>query len=289
MLKRGDRGAAVLHLQHNLKELGLELPRFGADGALGGETLDALALLLDQGGVKDDDRNTVSDVEIDYVQKLVDAKRVQTTPVEANKFFDLRQQSNRMQDRGPRPWSEVKGICLHQTACFLAENSTRMLNVGAHFVTGRGGQVWWLHEENRIVWHGNGWNNQCVGIEMNGLYAGIEGDPRTVWDDPSTLQKERAAIPTIELIEASCKLIEWIDWRVKQHGGQLKVIVSHRQSSENRRNDPGETLWKEVGLVMCKKLGLTDGGPITPTWPGKIGKGYPIPEVWDPSRKGVKY
>jgi hypothetical protein len=289
MLKHGDKGEAVKHLQDMLIELGLDLPRWGADGELGDETLGALALLLDQGGVKDDDRTTVSDNELAYVERLIAAHRQQTTPVDPGKFFDLRQQSNRAQDQGPRPWSEIDNITLHQTACFLAENPTRMLSVGAHFVTGTAGQVWWLHEENRIVWHGNNWNRHGVGIEMNGLYAGVANDPKTVWDNPATPQHEQGMIPTAALIEASCSLIRWIDGRIAAHGGKLKHIVSHRQASKDRRDDPGETLWKEVGLRMCAELGLDDYGPPGLAWPGKVGTGYPNPEQWDPTRKGVKY
>lgn len=269
--------------------LGYGLPRYGEDGDLGDETLNALSLLLDQTQFKDADRDVVTDAELTYVARLASAKDAELPPVDLKKWFDLRQLSNRNVDRGPRPWSEITGITLHQTACFLAENSTRMLNVGAHFVTGRAGQVWWLHEENRIVWHGNGWNRQCVGIEMNGLYAGIQGNPKTVWNDPSTARKEVAMDPTPELIEASCATVEWICQRVEIHGGKVRFLVAHRQSSKDRPNDPGSLLWQEVGIKMAKKLNLTDGGPITKDWPGKIGDGYPIPEEWDPSRKGVRY
>jgi lysozyme len=44
MLKRGDRGPQVLHLQRHLQRLGYTLPRFGADGSLGTETLQAVRL-----------------------------------------------------------------------------------------------------------------------------------------------------------------------------------------------------------------------------------------------------
>lgn len=42
LLKQNDRGAAVITLQKNLLELGEKLPRFGADGHYGQETVDAV-------------------------------------------------------------------------------------------------------------------------------------------------------------------------------------------------------------------------------------------------------
>ena len=91
---------------------------------------------------------------------------------------------------GSRPWSKVTGICLHQTACVLGERPERWDTVGAHIGITRSGKVIWLHDFNRIVAHGNGWNAGTVGIEIDGLYAGVEGDASTVWNDPSTARRE---------------------------------------------------------------------------------------------------
>lgn len=176
----------------------------------------------------------------------------------------------------PRGWHEVKGICLHQTACLLGEREERWNSVGCHVGITRGGRVLWLHDFDRIVAHGNGWNAQTVGIEIDGLYAGVEGDPSTVWDDPSTPSRETGMALTEEAAEAARQTIRWIAARVLAHAGRVKVLVAHRQSSQSRRNDPGSAIWQRIALPMHAELGLNDGGV------GFSIGGFPIPTAWDP-------
>jgi N-acetyl-anhydromuramyl-L-alanine amidase AmpD len=166
----------------------------------------------------------------------------------------------------------------------LGEKPPRWDTVGCHIGVTRSGKVIWLHDFNRLVVHGNGWNTQTVGIEIDGLYAGVEGDPKTVWDDPSTTKKEVGSILTQESIDATQQVIRFIADEIEKNGGKLKAIVAHRQASENRRNDPGSAIWKAIALPMAKELETSDGGPGF-----KLSKGYAIPESWDPSRKGIKY
>lgn len=199
-------------------------------------------------------------------------------------FFDRRSNASKKHDYGKREWSKVTGICLHQTACVLGEKPPRWDTVGCHIGVTRSGKVIWLHDFNRLVVHGNGWNTQTVGIEIDGLYAGVEGDPKTVWDDPSTTKKEVGSILTQESIDATQQVIRFIADEIEKNGGKLKAIVAHRQASENRRNDPGSAIWKAIALPMAKELETSDGGPGF-----KLSKGYAIPESWDPSRKGIKY
>lgn len=199
-------------------------------------------------------------------------------------LFDLREQASKKHDYGERTWADTYGITLHQTACILGERPERMLGVGAHVVLSRGGRRFWLHDLNRLIVHGNGWNTHCVGIEMDGLYAGVEGDLSTVWDDPSTPHRELPCTVTPELVRAAHDTIRWVCATVAMHGGKVISLVAHRQSSGSRRNDPGSALWQAVALPMMAELKLGDGGPGF-----KIGAGYAIPESWDPSRKGIRY
>lgn len=185
---------------------------------------------------------------------------------------------------GSRPWSKVTGICLHQTACVLGERPERWDTVGAHIGITRSGKVIWLHDFNRVVAHGNGWNAQTVGIEIDGLYAGIEGDASTVWDDPTTARHETGMeLPEVQA-EAVRQVIRWIIREAAANGGAIGVLVAHRQSSEDRRNDPGSAIWQRVALPVSAELGLADGG-----YGFKLGDGRPIPEAWDPRCKGVRY
>jgi hypothetical protein len=179
-----------------------------------------------------------------------------------------------------RSWSKVTGLCLHQTACVLGERVERWDSVGSHVGITRAGQEFWLHDFDRIVAHGNGWNARTVGIEIDGLYAGVEGDPATVWDDPSTARREVGQDLTPESVEACCAAIRRIVARVASHGGAVKVLVSHRQSSSSRRNDPGSAIWQRIAVPMSAELGLSDGGAGF-----KIGDGRSVPREWDPTRR----
>ncbi len=199
-------------------------------------------------------------------------------------FTDLRARASKEHSYGRRGWGKITGICLHQTACMLGERVDRWRTLGAHIGITRRGQVIWVHDFERLVSHGNGWNTQTVGIEIDGLYAGVEGRPETVWDDPSTPGRETGQRLTQETIDAAKATIRWICSTVTKNGGSVRALVAHRQSSPNRRNDPGSAIWKAVALPMADELGLTDGGPGF-----KLGAGWAIPEEWDSHRTGEKY
>jgi hypothetical protein len=179
-----------------------------------------------------------------------------------------------------RPIAKVTGICLHQTACNLGERVERYDTVGAHLCVTRAGKIIWLHDFDRLVMHGNGWNTATIGVEIDGLYAGVEGDPSTVWDDPSTSGREQGQALTPQTIEAMKSIVRWIKGELPQ----VNALVAHRQSSSSRRNDPGSAIWKAIALPMHAELGLSDGGVGF-----KLGNGIPIPEAWDPRCKNVPY
>jgi len=162
-----------------------------------------------------------------------------------------------------RPIAKVTGACLHQTACVLGERPERYDGIGAHLAITRAGQVIWLHSFDRLVVHGNGWNNGTIGIEIDGIYAGVEGDPRTVW--PAGTQPQRL---TDETVKAALMTLEWIRTAVPS----VRVVVAHRQSSASRRADPGEAIWKRIALVSGMEM-----APDT-----VLGDGLPIPREWWP-------
>lgn len=202
-------------------------------------------------------------------------------PTNVTAFHDLRKSASLTHVYGKREWTNVRGLTLHQTACVLGERPTRWRTVGAHIGVTRGGQIIWLHDFNRLVVHGNGFNAQTIGIECDGLYEGVAGDPSTLWDDPSTPVREVGQTPTPELIEAARAAVRWAVAVVAANGGTVSKLVAHRQSSATRRNDPGSALWQAVALPMMTELGLSDGGPGF-----KIGAGRAIPREWDPTRTG---
>lgn len=194
-------------------------------------------------------------------------------------------------DPKSRTWKQTRGVTLHQTACNMGERVERYDTIGAHFAVLRSGRILRMADLDRVVIHGHGWNAQCVGIEVDGLYPGLEDDPdtaqdeslRTTWDDPSTPTREQPMRVTPASMQSLRHLLRWIWVQLAIQGGKLEVLCAHRQSSVNRRNDPGQAIWRQAALPIMAELGLTDGGPGF-----KIG-GYPIPSAWDPSRRGFQY
>lgn len=207
---------------------------------------------------------------------------VPASPFES-KIVDRRSVASQKHYYGKRDWSKVTGICLHQTACVLGERDGRWDAIGCHVGVTRSGKVLWLHDFNKLIVHGNQWNTQTVGIEIDGMYEGVEGDIKTFWrpKDQPNLQPQR---PTEEAMEAVRDLCRFICKRVKENGGEIRALVAHRQASENRRNDPGSAIWQRVALPLHQELGLNDGGIGF-----KLSTGYAIPEKWDPRCKGIKY
>lgn len=290
MMRRGETGEHVRRFQEALLRLGYPLPRWGADGQLGTETLAALNMFLrdhwngSAAGYNDHD-DLVSDEELRLVEQVRQAKaKIDGWPaIEPIDFHDRRSSASQKHVYGLRRWVDVTGICLHQTACVLGERPARWDSVGCHVGVTRGGQVMWLHDFTKRVVHGNAWNTRTVGIELDGLYAGVEGRPDTVWDDPSTQVRETGMAPTEALIDSAKAVVRWVCETVAAHGGKVINLVAHRQSSRSRRNDPGSALWQSVALPLMDELGLNDGGPRY-----AVG-GYPIPEDWDSTRTGIKY
>lgn len=191
----------------------------------------------------------------------------------------------------PRTWHETTGITLHQTACDMGERVERYDTIGAHWTVLRSGRILRHCDNNRVVFHGNGWNARCVGIEVNGLYAGREDDPdtaldesmRSTWDDPSTPTREKPMQVTPQSMLSLRMLCRYIAYDVMSNGGALKVLCAHRQSSIDRRSDPGEAIWKQAAVPVSNELGLSYGGV------GFVVGGLPIPECWDENAKGVAY
>lgn len=182
-----------------------------------------------------------------------------------------------------RTWDKVTGICLHQTATLLGERPNRWARLGAHIGVTRSGKIIWVHDFDKIMYHGNGWNKQTVGIEIDGRYPGVKGNLKTFWK-PKSKPNTKPTPLSQETVEASQEVIRWICEFVKRHGGRVKFLVAHRQSSGTRRSDPGSEIWQDIAISMQRVLKLEDGGPGF-----KIGKGRPIPEEWNPKYVGQKY
>ncbi|TAL46347.1 MAG: N-acetylmuramoyl-L-alanine amidase, partial [Salinibacterium sp.] len=277
-MKRGDKGPAVVELQNMLMDLGYPMPRWGADGDLGDETLAAAAMFLRghaAGGkpLVDEDINIVTPMEVELIRAAFLAKETRDEFPKVSLFTDLRESALRIHDHGPRSWDVIDAVCLHQTACVLGNAPKRWNSVGAHLGVMQNGGVNWMHGFDRLVWHGNLWNRRSIGIEVDGLFPGLRGG--RVWDNPDTAVHEQATVLTAEQISSTKETIRWIHQYLPSHGAQLKLLVPHRQASKDRRDDPSQQIWEEVALPIIAELGLSDGGVGY-----KLGDGYAIPEDW---------
>lgn len=197
-------------------------------------------------------------------------------PPELLGLIDRRATALKSQEHGGRRWSEITGVTLHQTACVLGERPGRWDSVGAHLGVTRAGMLPWLHDFDRIVWHGNGFNRRTIGIEIDGMFPGVIGRKDTAWHG-------EMMEPTDAQIDATIRAVRWIDATVTAHGGKLRYVLAHRQSSATRLPDPGEGVWKRAALPLMAELGLSDGGDGF-----KVDDGAPIPREWD-ERRTARY
>lgn len=193
----------------------------------------------------------------------VSAKPVVAEPA-CTEFHDRREFASQSHHGYPtkrRALNKVTGICLHQTGCHMGERPARYDGGGAHVFVTREGRVIWLHDFDRRVVAANGWNDGTVSVEIDGLYAGVEGRADTVWQGTAmTLTPEATA--------AAREVVRWI----RESVPTVSVIVAHRQSSGTRRSDPGEAIWKAVALTS----GLSRANATT------LGTGLRVPTEWDP-------
>lgn len=194
--------------------------------------------------------------------------------------------------------ADITGIVFHQTACVYGVSAMqvreangdrvlakqrRALNVRAHAVAFRDVGV---VLPNPFLWqveHANRLNPYSLGLEAEAFVEGIDGDYRTF---PGA--EHRRAPATDQLIETTRRAFEALVQRSAEEKIDIRYVWAHRQSNPSRRADPGERLWKSCVLEYAvPKLGLqTQPDAI---WPYRGSHGRPIPEAWDPTRKGVMY
>jgi len=167
-------------------------------------------------------------------------------------------------------------------ACAGPGGWERWKDLAIHYAILRSGWAAWLYDPNVLVWHGHGWNHRSVGLEIEGWYAGIEGDSSTLWvPQGATGDRTRSQVLGEGQAEAALQAIDHAVSVVAAHGGRIRYVAAHRQSSSTRRSDPGSQIWQAVALPAMDRMGLV----TAPTLPG----GRPIPKVWDPVRSHAEY
>ncbi len=195
---------------------------------------------------------------------------------------DLRAQPKRGRSkaRGTRPWSQVGGICLHQTAVGPGHMGRRSIRgVPAHAVVGVDA-VYLLWDPTVVLWHGHAANRWTIGIEIDCRAARIEGDDRTVWLSRRDKAARRTASDVLReatnaQLDAAASLCRYYDGLRDSHdSGGPTAVIAHRQSHRSRVGDPGSRIWQGVKARLADEPDIEF--PEDETW----GSGKPIPEEW---------
>ena len=197
------------------------------------------------------------------------------------RIIDLTAKANKSLRKGMRDPKKVDTLVLHQMACCfkVKDPMTRFLkNMAPHFAILADGRILQFHPTQALTWASNGFNTNSVAVEFAGNFPSTKGK---WWLDRKYLQtltkaqaqayiKANQNRVTPEQIEAGRYLVKHL---IRTMG--LKKVVSHRQSSNTRENDPGPDIWYHVGQWAIENLGLSDGGSGY-----KVGTGAAIPDIW---------
>lgn len=298
-MKFGDKNAAVKELQKQLQVLGFALD---PDGDLGAVTWNALVRFANIA-----DRNAPSKNEAvpnDLLQQisltaLYGSVRVATTDALSTftgiKVFNLISEQQPLIPRSKdvngrvtlmRTPKEVTGICVHQTAVnfgVTAKNlqkyvdrdlaeAHRYLDVPAHVCAMREGSLVVHAPAQAYLYHGNAFNADTLGYEIEGSYPGVFSSRNDKHDKL-----------TSKVIETARKGIDLLMYMGSRAGMDIQYIYAHRQSSDTRRGDPGEEIWREVVLnyaVPQYNLQVRNNHVRR--------DGRPIPSAWD-ARSSAKF
>lgn len=286
-LKKGSQDPHVRIAQQQLIALGFGLPRFGADGVLGGETLSAYGAFLVSQGLRSPTDEHPKSITPAGAAALATAHSALTLAGATPAIADERANhphSGRSVATPFRTWSKITAVVLHQTAAKIGEKLASWHSVPIHFAVTRAGKIIQLYDLTEVCNHANGLNGRSVGIEIDGWYAGIEGRPDTLWQPGGAgPPRQPMDLPTAQADSAKA-LVQWIVSSVAGNGARVTHIHPHRQASSDRRSDPGSVIWQTVGRWAQTNLGLLDGGPNF-----TVGTGLKIPQAWDPRYVGNRY
>lgn len=277
----GQRGDDVRRLQRALIFNGYELPKYGADGQLGSETWSAIesfsgndhlltSLPLPTSIVRD----ILEQEQPREDEPLID-KVLRAPPVSV-----VRVKGDTANIHGMRRWEMIDGIMLHQTGIWMNDTPDRFVHLKAHvgILRDHATPIVQVHPLNAYVMHGNEENRFTIGIEVNGHFPGLVSgfDPK----------RHTSEGPPLQQIIHCQEAIGWIISTVRKHGGKIQRILPHRVANDSRRSDPGEVIWKQVGVWAQDYFKLSGVGPGY-----CIGDGRPIPYEWvgREAYKGYRY
>jgi len=176
-----------------------------------------------------------------------------------------------------RNWDMITGVTLHQTGCEMPQRPMGWGRVNAHYGITQEGLPILINDPRDMLWHAQGLSKTTIGIEIEGNYRGLEANPRTLWEPgggPHNLNEL--------MMDAAEIIFEDISRQFEAAGQRWGRVYGHRQASHNRRADPGQEIWRRIGLDWSHRLNASHHTPKL-----QFGKGRPIPKAWDPHGKGA--
>jgi len=269
MLRFGEVGLRVKALQETILAVNKDaLPRFGADSDLGRESFGAMASLL---GVPAIAKSSV--IDHDDQQRLLDLVPVTVAPPKG--WIDNRKIANALQRKHLRSPSGAYDIVWHQADVELGEKPSRYSDSSAHFFVTSGGLIIQLHDIEWLTHHAHALNETTIGIEIEGMFAGTEGDlSDSSWPRYHKILGRKPQTLTTAQIQAAKDLARYLQAFIMSRGGSLRNYYAHRQGSNTRDRDPGQLIWREIVLPSALETGCSVPSEAT------FGKGKSIPENW---------
>jgi len=306
-LKLGDKGNVVRDVQNMLTAGGEYVT---ADGHLGPVTWDALNRFAMAHGLRWDkntaktigdelartlflNREAVADGVVQYVPSSMQQElngKVVSVP-----FYNLLRQQAQPIPRSRvvrnvtvmRGSGEITGVTLHQMACTYGVSAqqvkaaggnksmaraNRMMNIPAHAcaMSTELGVV--VHSPlAAFLHHAHAFNDDTLGLEVEGLYAGVKDVRSTMWN-----ADEVAYLSNTAILSARAAL-KYLVEEGRDLGMPIQWLYAHRQTYGDKTGDPGSEIWQYVGLDYgVKVLGLKVRNDHTRR------DGNPIPKDWDP-------
>ena len=262
-------GPAVKRLQELIDLMGHDMgPN---DGIYGEDTKQAVQLAQGQLGLEVD--GICGPITWQGILAHHDQDHQPTPP---GTIVDIRGQHKRPKLYGrPRDWKKIQGVTLHQTGCNMPQDPQKWRRLNAHIGITAEGLIVLCNDPTDMIWHAQGLSQKMVGIEIEGNFAGIQGNEGTLWQGGG---------PAAELTEgqlvAADVVFTWLDGEFDANGVPWSFVHGHRQSSKTRAGDPGSEIWQKIAMPWINELYATDGGPAWCT-----GSGRPIPMGWDPRYK----
>lgn len=195
--------------------------------------------------------------------------------------------------------SAITGVTVHQMAANFGVSKAqltaargdrslalarRALSIACHAAAFRSGESVLAAPCLWYVQHGNQLNPSTLGLEIDGRHPGLDDDPSTapLREDLGTTWGGEPCELTDELVTAARDACTWLIEEARTLGCDLRYVYAHRQSSDSRRSDPGQRLWRAVVLEHAvPRLGLRV--EAARVW----GDGRPVPRAWDPAGVGA--